>query len=260
MSSDPNLAAKRQAWPVRWFPALWWLLLLSLYGLVRYQGSLGMDSDKVVVMTILLLNLAWLGPLVWAVTCWQPVARLSRGKRWLARLGAAAVVVAVFLSLDVDYDGDSRWRAVRFRWAADPDQRLESLAASNQADDWQTTPNDYPRFLGSGYWAEVSGLELADDWQSMPPKLLWKQPIGAGWSAFAIVGEYAVTQEQRGDDELVVCYRLRDGEVVWTHADQARHDPANVGGGLGRCRTTGNAHHPRRPRLHDGRHRHRQLP
>ncbi len=71
------------------------------------------------------------------------------------------------------------------------------------------------------------------DWQSRPPELLWKQPIGAGWSAFAVVGEYAVTQEQRGDEELVVCYRASNGDVIWTHSDRARHDPATMGGGLG---------------------------
>ena len=76
-------------------------------------------------------------------------------------------------------------------------------------------------------------MSLETDWKTHPPEELWRHEIGAGWSAFAIVGEYAVTQEQRGDNELVTCYRLKTGEPVWTHADATRFDPADAIGGLG---------------------------
>src|SRR4029079_2715489 len=82
-------------------------------------------------------------------------------------------------------------------------------------------------------WAEVKGVELETDWQSHPPRELWRHEIGAGWSAFSIVGDYAVTQEQRGENELVICYRRQTGEPVWTHSDKTRFDPADAIGGLG---------------------------
>ncbi len=234
MSSDSATpATKKSPWWIRWFPLLWLILLAVLFGLVQYWSAQGMDSDKRVVSLIALVNLAWLGPLLWLMFCWPPVTRMPSGRKWLVRLAAAAVVVVGFMSIDVDYDGDSRWRSVRFTWSADPDERLEALSAKKLADGWQATPNDYPRFLGGGYWAEAADTVVDSDWQSNPPELVWKQPIGAGWSAFAVVGDYAVTQEQRGGDELVVCYRVADGDVVWTHADRARHDPSTMGGGLG---------------------------
>ena len=61
-----------------------------------------------------------------------------------------------------------------------------------------------------------------------------------------MVGNYAVTQEQRGDEELVSCYRVDNGELVWTHSDKARFDPADFQGGLGGIgpRAT--------PTIHDG--------
>lgn len=234
MSSDPAPhATKRSHWSLHWFPLIWWGLLLCLYGLLGYWAGKGMDTDKQVVGTIVLLNLAWIGPLAWLLFYWRPIRNLGSGPKWALRLGIAAIAVLGFRSIDVDYDGDSRWRAIRFSWSEDPDQQLETLDGADLADNWQPTANDYPRFLGDGYWAEVHNVQLDDDWQTNPPELLWKQPIGAGWSAFAVVGEYAVTQEQRGDNEMVVCYRVTDGSVVWTHADAARHDPTTMAGGLG---------------------------
>jgi outer membrane protein assembly factor BamB len=55
---------------------------------------------------------------------------------------------------------------------------------------------------------------------------LWRREVGAGWSAFAVSGACAVTQEQRGTQEGVTCYDLRTGEPIWMHADEARwEDP-----------------------------------
>lgn len=65
---------------------------------------------------------------------------------------------------------------------------------------------------------------LATDWAAQPPKLLWRQPVGAGWAGFAVSSEIAVTQEQRGGEERVIAYDLRTGRPLWSHADQASHD------------------------------------
>ncbi|WP_442485252.1 outer membrane protein assembly factor BamB family protein [Aeoliella sp. SH292] len=239
MSSDPlptdtiRTSPPARAWWRRWFPLVWWGFLLILAAAIVLLGERAVDSDVRVVALIVLANLAWLVPLVWLLFSWPPIKSLPAGKRWLLRGVVMAVVAAAFSSIDVDYDGDGRWKALRFTWQADPDEQLATLSTTRVAENWQTTPQDYPRFLGNGYWAEVEGVNLSADWKASPPELLWKQPIGAGWSAFAIVGEYALTQEQRGADELVVCYHVPTGEVVWTHADPSRHDPGDMQAGLG---------------------------
>ena len=54
------------------------------------------------------------------------------------------------------------------------------------------------------------------------------------WSWFAIEDGLAVTQEQRGDDELVVAYDFATGRPLWIHADAARYATVIAGVGRGR--------------------------
>src|SRR4029078_7871923 len=90
---------------------------------------------------------------------------------------------------------------------------------------------DFPQFLGPQRSCWIPGPELARDWSKQPPKLVWKRPIGAGWSAFSAVNGYAVTMEQRGAEEWVTCYEVATGEPVWGQAIEARHE--NPMGGVG---------------------------
>ena len=83
---------------------------------------------------------------------------------------------------------------------------------------------DYPQFLGPRRDGTLPDLHLARDWTGRPPRRLWRQRIGAGWSAFAVAGTLAVTQEQRGDEELVVAYDLATGRPRWSHGDKARYE------------------------------------
>ena len=81
---------------------------------------------------------------------------------------------------------------------------------------------DHPQFLGRNRDGVAHGVRLVRDWKTQPPEELWRRKIGLGWSAFAVAGDYAVTQEQRGDKELVVCYELKTGQPRWIHEHDAR--------------------------------------
>jgi outer membrane protein assembly factor BamB len=61
--------------------------------------------------------------------------------------------------------------------------------------------------------------------------LVWKQPIGAGWSAFVAVNGYGITQEQRGEEELVTCYDIATGKLIWANAVSQRHETVMGGAG-----------------------------
>jgi outer membrane protein assembly factor BamB len=90
---------------------------------------------------------------------------------------------------------------------------------------------DYPQFLGPSRDATLTGPRLARDWAKHPPRPLWRQAVGEGWSGFAIASGIAVTQEQRGSEERVVAYELATGKPLWSHADEARY--ATVIAGVG---------------------------
>jgi outer membrane protein assembly factor BamB len=79
---------------------------------------------------------------------------------------------------------------------------------------------DFAQFLGPNRDGHLAGPKLATNWVAQPPAQLWRLPVGAAWSGFAVAGASAITQEQRGEDECVIAYDLETGKVLWSHADK----------------------------------------
>src|SRR5690606_24728876 len=85
-------------------------------------------------------------------------------------------------------------------------------------------PHAFPQFLGPDRNSRLAGPILETDWQSHPPEELWRIPIGAGWSGFAVEHGRMYTMEQRGPNEYVSCYRVQDGKNLWGTPIEARHE------------------------------------
>lgn len=167
---------------------------------------------------------------------------LSFGKRMillfalLAVVAAGVFVVKNYTRVEGSYSGSGFPRLV-WKWTPSPDARLPELApiaATNELT--ETLPPDaagaeFTEFLGPGRTNVIRGIHLERDWKTYPPVEVWRRPIGLGWSGFVVADGRAITQEQRGDHELVVCYSAAGGDVLWAHTNLVRFSEALGGDG-----------------------------
>jgi outer membrane protein assembly factor BamB len=155
------------------------------------------------------------------------------GLRWshrflyliVASFAAAGLIYGLGKSLRWDGSlGGSGIPRLRWIWAQSNEASLADLRVKGgkQVELSSNKDTDYPQFLGRDRDGVVHGVALVRDWSYQPPKELWRKSIGLGWSAFAVAGDYAITQEQREDKELVVCYELKTGNAVWKHEHDVR--------------------------------------
>ena len=207
---------------IRWLPAAI-IFTLTILAIILLWSVDAPHRQWRVFHTLLVSMLSFLLMLLWLL--------LFSRLRWKVRLLAFGTIVLILLFSTAllrvkGFSGDLV-PLLEWRWGG---KAAESLTGRDPTA-LGAFPNDYPQFLGPHRNGTVQGIKLVRDWSKRPPQLLWRQPIGAGWSAFAVVGNSAVTQEQRGEYEMVVCYDLYSGQERWIHSDHDRYESVPAGAG-----------------------------
>lgn len=174
---------------------------------------------------------AWLAWLV--ITPWLPWAPRGWGL-----LAVIALVFGFFGLLRIKgIDGDF---VTEYEWIWKPSSESKFLAEADQTKsageanlerpaDMKAGPGDWPTFRGP-QWDSVEKItSIGTGWKTNPPKVVWKHRIGPGWSSFSVVGKRLFTQQQRGDNEEVVCYDADTGKEIWNYGVPTRFTEA-IGG------------------------------
>jgi outer membrane protein assembly factor BamB len=227
---------------------LWWLFASR----VRWRDRF------VVLLTVLAGGAAVLftdpiGPQVgvFKIALYALPIALTAGTLWLLitpplawpwrRLGLLAVLLVplgYYALLRLDGVWGEMTASLSWRWIATTEdaslaeirQRQAPAPVAAPAAPLALQPGDWPAFRGAERDGKLHGVYLATDWNQDAPQLVWKQRVGPGWSSFAVVGERLYTQEQRGDDEAVVCYDATSGQELWIHPDANIRFVEAVGG------------------------------
>jgi outer membrane protein assembly factor BamB len=232
----PNDKQQNEAKPSprrRSFP--WWCrigMAVECLLAILFQTTNVIDDRAIAnIATQIVVVLAIGTPIVWFLFA----GRSRMAKRNIFALCVLAIVLlAAFFH--IDRVGGGLIPKFSFRFGPKPDRRLDANlseigdAGSRPKVDLLTTTNDdFPQFLGPSRSSAVGGPRLARDWSAKPPRKLWRQPIGAGWSAFSVVNGHAVTMEQRGDREMTTCYDLKTGRLEWANAVTTRFETTMAG-------------------------------
>lgn len=223
---------------------IWWLAASRATWKERVFGFLGLIGAF--AGTMALVDPMMRGPgtvyitLPMGMTAFGVGAILFCKRSPMVRTGVAVLlaVVGFGFSTLLRNDGmDGEYQlTLHWRWAPSIEERTlamreaETAAAKLKstaiATNLASAARDWPAFRGadrSGVWR---GPAIDTNWTAHPPKLLWKVPMGPGWSSFAVAGNLLFTQEQRGAKETVACYDASTGQEIWNRQYDARiEDP-----------------------------------
>lgn len=227
---------------------IWWFTASRASWREKGQGLLGLIVAMAVIVALShasmrgLLTTYFTLPL--SMVGFALAAYLNRSKapphRLKGILMGTVVVMAISLLLrsggvtgDYAFDLQPRWTPDEGtgQWSATQAQATAAPTGTTSAIEAAVAKAEWPGFRGADRMGHSEGPKIATDWKTNPPKLLWKKPVGAGWSSFAVAGSFAFTLEQRAAQESVACYDLNTGDELWAQQWEARFDDPMGGPG-----------------------------
>ncbi|WP_164100658.1 PQQ-binding-like beta-propeller repeat protein [Candidatus Laterigemmans baculatus] len=135
----------------------------------------------------------------------------------LARVDGVSGKFEITVSPRWSNSAESKYLAALNRDPAQP-----ALPPPSEAPPVALLPGDWPGFRGPQRDGVRRGVAIANEWPERGLPQVWRRRIGPGWSSFAAVDGRLFTQEQRGEEEAVVCLDAETGEEIWAHSYPGR--------------------------------------
>ena len=212
----------------RWWPAV--VIIAGFALALAVIWATGSDNQQYrVLRTLTAISVSTLLIVAWALF----FSRLLKRTRLLIFGGLVGAALLFSVSFRFSQFSGNMVPIFEWRWAKRtlPTADGQAPKPTGEPASHPLAKLSFPQFLGPNRDCKIPGPNLATDWDATPPKKLWRQPIGAAWSGFAVAAQHAVTQEQRGENEAVVCYDLQSGAVLWLHTDSGQYKTAIAGEG-----------------------------
>lgn len=176
-----------------------------------------------------ILSLAFI---VWAVLC----RRLENIPRRITMAVTIVLFTGFWVLLRTGGMSIQNEQELKWRWSMTAEDKFlaqdgGNLTVTSPAPAVLSKEARWPGFRGVNRDSIIKGLKIETDWIKTPPVEMWRSPIGPGCSSFAVHDSLLFTQEQRGEYEMVTCYDLSTGKLVWKHGDKTRFWDSHAGAG-----------------------------
>ena len=213
-----------------------WLAVVTIIAALAVTSQIVHRSIQTAMMGLMFifysLPVISLAFVAWAVAS----RRLSPVYRRATMIAVILLATGFWALIRTDgMDGQSH-HDFAWRWAKTPEEKLLKRAANQipaiQPDSAAIAKEaGWPGFRGPKRDGIIHGVKISTDWSVTPPAEIWRRDVGPGCSSFAVHGALLFTQEQRGEYEMVTCYDLKTGELVWKHGDKTRFWDSHAGAG-----------------------------
>jgi outer membrane protein assembly factor BamB len=82
---------------------------------------------------------------------------------------------------------------------------------------WRPVFGDWRQFGGPAVNFHVDAQRLLDSWPASGPPVVWKRPLGQGYSGITVADGVLYTMYRTGSDEIVLAAKAGSGETLWEH-------------------------------------------